>query len=326
MKTIIDVLNNNKTFIITSHIAPDGDNVGSSLALTWYLRAMGKEAYYVLDDSFPSNLSFLYNKEKIYESGEIESKILDSEYILIALDCGDANRLGIKKSLIENAKHLMNIDHHQSNNGFGDYNYVVTDASSTAELVYNLMAKLNSNLINEKISQALYTGLVTDTGRFQYDNANQSVFLMVADLLSKGLDKQEVTRSIYQSDSYDYVKLTAEAVSTLEKEGIFSYMILRTDLLEKYNVDYENTEDLVNYTINLEGVELGVLFKERQKNQVKVSFRSKQYINVNEIASNFGGGGHMRASGCTIDKPLSLAVEVVLDFIREYLKTNEWNH
>ncbi len=326
MLNIIDVLKDNKTFIVTSHVAPDGDNMGSSLALTWYLRALGKEAYYVLDDSFPSNLSFLYNDEKIYDSVEIAKKTLKSDYILIALDCGDVNRLAIKKEIIDNAKYLINIDHHQSNNSFGAFNYVVTDASSTAELVYNLLTKLDSSLIDKNMAQALYTGLVTDTGRFQYESANQSAFLMAADLLSKGLDKQEVTRSIYQSDSFNYVKLSAQAVSTLEKESIFSFMILKASMLENYNVDYEDTEDLVNYTINLEGVELGVLFKERQKNQVKVSFRSKQYVNVNEIASNFGGGGHMRAAGCTVDKPLDKAVEVVLNFIREYLQKNGWNN
>ena len=326
MNQIIDVINSSKTFIITSHVAPDGDNVGSSLALTWFLRAMGKESYYVLNDSFPQNLAFLYGNEKILESSELSKQILSSEYTLIALDCGDINRLAIGKDIINTASSLINIDHHQSNNRFGDYNYVVTDASSTSELVYNLVSKIDSNLISPKIAQALYTGLVTDTGRFQYDNASISAFLMAADLLSKGADKQEVTRNIYQSDSYDYVRLSAETVSTLEKEGIFSFMILETKMLEKYGVSYEDTEDLVNYTVNLDGVELGILFKERGPKQVKVSFRSKQFINVNEIASKFDGGGHMRAAGCTINNSLQEAVAMVLNYIREYIKEHGWNH
>ncbi len=326
MNQIIDVINSNETFIITSHVAPDGDNVGSSLALTWFLRAMGKESYYVLDDSFPQNLAFLYGRERIFDSNELPKEILNKGYILIALDCGDINRLAIEKNIIKAAMKLISIDHHQSNNDFGDYNYVVTDASSTSELVYDIISNIDDNLISPEIAQALYTGLVTDTGRFQYENANNKAFLMAADLMTKGIDKQKVTRSIYQSDSYEFVKLSAEAVSTLEKEGIFSYMFLEKQLLEKYNVNYEDTEGLVNYPISLEGVELGILFKEKELNQTKVSFRSKEYINVNEIASKFSGGGHMRAAGCTINSSLPDAVASVLDYVREYIKQHGWNY
>ncbi len=325
MNKIIDVISSSKTFIVTSHVAPDGDNIGSSLALTWFLRDMGKEAYYVLDDSFPRNLAFLYKDEKIFESNEVSKEILNSGYTLISLDCGDINRLAVEKDIIKGADSFINIDHHQSNSGFGDYNYVVKDASSTSELVYNLISKIDDDLISAKVAQALYTGVVTDTGRFQYESANSSVFLMAAALLSKGMDKQEVNRSIYQSISFEYTKLTAEVLNTLEKEGIFSHMILETKVMEKYGVNYEDTEDLVNHTINLDGVELGVLFKERSSTQVKASFRSKQFANVNEIASNFGGGGHIRAAGCTIDKPLAEAVPMVLNYVREYLKKHGRN-
>lgn len=320
MKDIINYIKSEQKFLITSHASPDGDNVGSCIGMIKFLEKLGKEAYYVLDDSFPQNLSFLYKDHKIYESIEIMELIKNQDYGLIALDCGDIKRLQIESELIENASKICNIDHHKSNNSFGDYNYVIDDASSTCELVYNLICEMDEDSIDEEIGLALYTGLVTDTGNFMFESANASSFIMASKLLEKGVDKQKIIRSIYQSNSFDYLKLTAEVIMTLEKEKHFSYMILEDQILDKYGVDYNDTEGLVNHALNIDGIEVGVLFKERSEDIVKVSFRSKQWANVNEIAKSFNGGGHERAAGCTINKPLPEAVQSVLKKLREYMK------
>lgn len=320
MKDIIKYIKDENTFLITSHASPDGDNVGSCLGMLEFLTKIGKEAYYVLDDSFPQNLSFLYENYKIYESEEIKELLKERSYSLIALDCGDIKRLKIEPDLIEGASLICNIDHHKSNNNFGTLNYVVDDASSTSELVYNIFCAVDENLIDEKIGIALYTGLVTDTGNFMFESAKDSSLIMAAKLLSKGVDKQKIIRNIYQSNSFDYLKLTAEVMMTLEKEKHFSYMILESSMLKKHSIDYNDTEGLVNHALNIDGVEVGVLFKEQSENVVKVSFRSKGWANVNEIAKAFNGGGHERAAGCTINKPIDQAVYSVLEKLREYMK------
>lgn len=320
MQQVVNALIENDVFVITSHTSPDGDNVGSCIGLVKFLRKMGKKAYYVLDDYFPRNLSFIYNTEKIYSSDEIKSIVKNNEYVLAALDCGDIRRLEIDEDIIRNSNMLINIDHHKSNNFFGDVHYVKDDASSTCELVYNILKEIDSKAIDYEVAMALYTGLVTDTGNFMYESATESSFLMAADLIGKGIDKQKIVRNIYQSDSFDYVKLVSDVTATLEKQGKIAHMLLEQEMLRKHDVDYSDTESLVNIAINIDEVEIGILFKEKEENLIKVSFRSKQWANVNEIAKRFGGGGHERAAGCSIDADMPEAVKMVLEHVREYMK------
>ncbi len=320
MQQVVNALMNNEVFVITSHTSPDGDNAGSCIGLVKFLKKMGKKAYYVLDDYFPQNLSFIYNTEKIYSSDEIKSIIKSDKYVLAALDCGDIKRLEIDENIIRNSSLLLNIDHHKSNDLFGDINYVKDDASSTCELVYNILEEIDSSLIDYDIAMALYTGLVTDTGNFMYESASESSFLMAAELIGKGIDKQKIVRNIYQSDSFNYVKLVSDVTATLEKQGKIAHMLLEQEMLRKHDVNYSDTESLVNIAINIDEVEVGILFKEKEKNLIKVSFRSKQWANVNEIAKQFGGGGHERAAGCSIDATMQEAVVMVLDHAREYMK------
>lgn len=320
MQQVVNTIFNNDVFVVTSHTAPDGDNVGSCIGLTKFLKKMGKKAYYVLDDYFPQNLSFVYNTEKIYSSQEIGSLIKNADYVLAALDCGDIKRLEIDENIVSNAHLLVNIDHHKSNNLFGNINYVKDDASSTCELIYDILKQTDDSLIDYEIAMALYTGLVTDTGNFMYESARESSFTMAADLLSRGIDKQKIVRNIFQSDSFNYVKLISDVTSTLDKQGKIAYMLLEQQMLEKHDVDYSDTESLVNIAVNIDEVELGILFKEKEENLIKVSFRSKQWANVNEIAKKFGGGGHERASGCSINASMQEAVTMVLEHAREYMK------
>lgn len=312
-------------FVVTSHVAPDGDNIGSCIALVRYLRNMGKEAYYVLDDSFPSNLSFLYENFDVKNSEEIKPLLAGRGYILAALDCGDKSRLKIDGEIISAADLLLNIDHHESNGSFGDLNLVVSDASSTCELIYELMMEAGEDPIDAEIATALYTGLCTDTGSFKYESAGSSAFRMAADLLDKGAKKDLAVRSIYQNDSLSYVKMAAEVMTSLERSGEIVYARLTRDVLEKYGIDFNDLEELPARTVSIEGAEVGLLFKEKEEKLIKVSFRSKEWVKVNEIASHFGGGGHIRAAGCTIQGDMETAVSQVLKKTREYMMNHERN-
>lgn len=309
MYNIIQTIMGSNNFIITSHYSPDGDNLGSSIGLYHFLKRLNKQAFLVLDDLLPKNLNFLYEDIKIYRSEELNIK----EYILIALDCGDRNRICCSEDIIENSKLVINIDHHASNDNYGDLNYVSPEASSTSELVYNLLTNMNENILDKKIGTCLYTGLITDTGNFMYSNTNPSSFLMASNLLKLEIDKETIIKNIYQNNSLNYIKLLGDALNTLDIiENKIATIQIDKEMLKKHSISFNDVEGVVNYTRDIEKIEVGILFKEKGSSEIKVSFRSKSYVDVNKIAQIFGGGGHVRASGCTIKDSLENAKQMVV--------------
>jgi len=306
----------NDDFIVTSHISPDGDNIGSTLSMYYALNKLGKNVYYVLDDNPPQNLKFLVKDIKILKSEEINL----NNYNIVALDCGDKNRICVSKELIDNAKSIICIDHHASNDYYGDFNYIDTEASSTCELVYNLLVEYekveNKNIIDENIATCLYTGLVTDTGNFVYSNTHPSSFEMAKELLLKGAKKDTIIQKVFQSNPYNYYKLLGEALNTLDiVDGKIASIMINKDMLKRNVISFNDVDGITPYTRDIEGIEVGILLKEKKENEVKVSLRSKSYIDVSEIAQSFGGGGHIRAAGCTIYSSIEDAKKQIVDAV-----------
>lgn len=309
MYNIIQTIMGSDNFIITSHYSPDGDNLGSSIGLYLALKKLNKKVFIVLDDLMPKNLKFLYQDVNICKSEELNL----NEYILIALDCGDKNRICCSESIIKNSKLIINIDHHASNDNYGDLNYVDSKASSTCELVYNLLVSMDEKILDKKIGSCLYTGLVTDTGNFMYSNANSSSFIMASNLIKLEIDKENIIKDIYQNNPLNYIKLLGDALNTLEVlENKIAIIGLDREIFKKHNISFNDVEGVVNYTRDIEEVEVGILLKEKTPSEIKVSFRSKSYVDVNKIAQVFGGGGHMRASGCTIKDSLENAKRMII--------------
>ena len=307
----------NDDFIVTSHISPDGDNIGSTLSMYYTLNKLGKNVCYVLDDNPPQNLKFLVDNINILKSEEVSL----NNYSIVALDCGDKNRICLSQDLIDNAKSIICIDHHASNDYYGDFNYVDIEASSTCELVYNLLVEYekseNINIIDESIATCLYTGLVTDTGNFAYSNAHPSSFDMAKNLLLKGAQKETIIQSVFQSNPYNFYKLLGEALNTLDivDEKIASIMITK-EMLKRNIISFNDVDGITSYTRDIAGVEVGILLKEKKENEIKVSLRSKSYVNVSKIAQSFGGGGHIRAAGCTIYSSVEDAKKQVVEAVR----------
>jgi len=306
----------NDDFIVTSHISPDGDNIGSTLSMYYALNKLGKNVYYVLDDNPPQNLKFLVKDIKILKSEEINL----NNYNIVALDCGDKNRICVSKELIDNAKSIICIDHHASNDYYGDFNYIDTEASSTCELVYNLLVEYekveNKNIIDENIATCLYTGLVTDTGNFVYSNTHPSSFEMAKELLLKGAKKDTIIQKVFQSNPYNYYKLLGEALNTLDiVDGKIASIMINKDMLKRNVISFNDVDGITPYTRDIEGIEVGILLKEKKENEVKVSLRSKSYIDVSKIAQSFGGGGHIRAAGCTIYSSIEDAKKQIVDAV-----------
>lgn len=304
MDKIINYIDEGNYFIVTSHVNPDGDNIGSTLAMYYYLKSINKEVYYVIDDDTPINLKFLLKDIEILNSEEFD-KLNLKEFNLIALDCGDLNRICIDNNLIKNAKKLICIDHHASNNNYGDFNYVVPEASSTCELVYNLLKKINKGkniqVIDKKIATALYTGVVTDTGKFSYSNTHPSTFEMAKDLLILGAETNKVICEVYGNNPYNYYKLLGEALNTLDiVNNKIAVITLTQDMLSRNNINFKDTDGITPYCRDIENVEVGILVKEKSEEEIKISLRSKNYVDVSQIAKVFNGGGHVRAAGLTI--------------------------
>ena len=316
---IIDFIKGSNYFLVTSHISPDGDNIGSTLSMYYALNKLGKNVCYVLDDNSPQNLKFLLNNIKVLSSDELDME----EYSIIALDCGDERRICVSREVLKNANKIICIDHHASNDHYGDFNYIDIEASSTCELVYNLLKRFGEreklNLIDKEIATCLYTGLVTDTGNFAYSNTNSSSFEMAKDLIMLGARKDEIIQNVFQSNPYNYYKLLGEALNTLDiAEGKIASIIITKEMLKRNIISFNDVDGITPYTRDIEGVEVGILIKEKKENEVKISLRSKNYVNVSEIAKTFGGGGHIRAAGCTIYDSVENAKEKVL---QEVLKS-----
>lgn len=311
---IIEYIKRGNDYIVTSHISPDGDNIGSTLSMYYFLNKLNKNVYYVLDDNPPLNLKFLTEDIKILKSEQVEIK----DYIIIALDCGDKTRICLSEEIKENAKSIICIDHHASNDSYGDLNYIDIDASSTCELVYNVLQRYsesnNLNIIDEKIATCLYTGLATDTGNFSYSNTHASSFEMAKNLLLLGAQRDNIIQNVFQSNPYNFYKLLGEALNTLEiVDGKIASIEVTKEMFKRNVISFNDVDGITSYTRDIEGVEVGILLKEKKENEVKVSLRSKNYVDVSAIAQVFGGGGHVRAAGCTINDSVENAKKKVLE-------------
>lgn len=333
MEKILELLKLEEKFIVTSHVNPDGDNLGSSIGLVRYLLELGKEAYHVIDDQIPENMKFILNsyeggaKHHIFTTKEFlyldwYKEMVDSgDYILIVLDCADRHRMCIGQEILEGAKKVVNLDHHISNTGYGDLNYVQGSISSTCELITSLLREIDETKFNKSIATALYTGLSTDTGNFLFDSVTEKTFETASFLTKLGADRDKVANQIYQSTSFNYLKLTKEVLETLELHDDVGIMVLTQDMLDRNNVNYKDTDDLVNNVINIDVVKIGILIKEKSKHEYKISLRSKDDTNVCKVAQRFHGGGHKRASGCTLHGELENVKYEIIQASKEELCT-----
>lgn len=296
MQMLNEILKDAVTIAIGGHIRPDGDCVGSCIGLYQYIKDNyeDKRADVYLAE-IPETYQFLEAAKEIHH--EIPEVM---EYdLFICLDCGDQDRLGFSAPLFEEAKHTYCVDHHISNTGFAEDSYVVPDASSTSELVYNLM---DYEKISLETANALYLGIVHDTGVFQYSCAAPSTFRMAANLLEKGVDAPRLIQDTYYEKTYAQNQILGRALleSILFMNGtcIAAYIAKKT--MDFYGVDARDLDGIVSQLRVTKGVEVAIFMYELESRIYKVSLRSKDTIDVSKIAKYFGGGGHKKAAGLTM--------------------------
>lgn len=316
MDKSIEIVKSSKTIYLCSHVQPDGDNIGSLLALGMAIKKLNKDVNIIKVDEIPKDFLFLPNIDMIKEQNTLGT--ID---LFISLDNGDIERLGIGKELALRAKKIINIDHHITNDNFGDINIVVPSAAATGEIIYRFINEMGVE-IDKDIATCIYVAISTDTGSFMYDSTTSITHLIAADLINKGIDLNEIIVNIYQSRSLSRTKLHITALNTLELlcEGKVAVVSVSRKMLEECNSNMEDAEGIVSYIRDIEGVEIACILKEVEDEEIKISLRSKSKINVAEICSKYNGGGHKRAAGCTINKNIYDAKETILKEIYNYIR------
>lgn len=303
-------LRENDRFLVVNHVSPDGDATGSLLAMGYMLQALGKQFVLVNEGSTPEKFLFIPHSSKIINLSEEKLDGLFNR--AIALDCGDHQRVGEAARYFTEDVQLLNVDHHPTNDLFGTFNLVRTDACATAEILYDLVKDMDLPL-HTSLATAIYMGLLTDTGGFRYSNTTAEVMQKAADLLHHGVSPSEVAERCLETITASYLRLLREVLPTLTMDfnDEAAYLTITLEAMEKSQANREDMEGLVNYARNIEGVEVGVLFKQIDPTTVKVSLRSNKKVDVSAIAKELGGGGHAKAAGCTVKGSLPEVVKIV---------------
>ncbi|NNF01837.1 MAG: bifunctional oligoribonuclease/PAP phosphatase NrnA [Bacteroidia bacterium] len=305
VKLLQNKLASAKNILITAHHRPDGDAIGSSLALMHYLKAKGHNCNVMVPDPFPSFLDWLEgtNEVIIYQDDEdAAEKMLRSADLIFCLDYNEPSRVfKMRRSLEESTATKVMIDHHLEPADFCDINFSYNSACSTAEIVYYLIKSMDDvNLIDKKIGEALYTGIMTDTGSFRYESMTADTHEVIAQLLRNGVVNHKVHENVYNDSSEDRTRLigfaTTERLVVLHDKNV-AYMWLTKKDLERFNYQPGDTEGIVNIPLAIRGIKLSALFTEGN-DIIKISFRSVGDISVQDLASKyFNGGGHKNAAG-----------------------------
>lgn len=306
-------------YVITSHIETEGDAIGTELALFHLIKQLGKRAIIANNDSVSERYRFLpgWDKVVIDESG----KLKNCQNIII-VDCPTIDRSGNIAHLIKEAKVKINIDHHVSNENFGDYNWVDPEASSCGEMVFKLFKRMGLH-ITEAIAEMIYVAILTDTGSFRYDSTTPETHRIASELIKLGVHPAKISTKVYETKKLEDMELLSNALSTIKKtnDGKITYMYVTKRMLDETNSTPDQTDGFINFARSIDGSEVSILFREDRKDpqKIHVSFRSRGKVNVNVLASKFGGGGHPKASGCMLTGNLNDIVKKVLKNAEEFL-------
>jgi bifunctional oligoribonuclease and PAP phosphatase NrnA len=312
---VVRLLKESGEVALACHVNPDGDALGSLLAVSLGLRKLGARTWPTWGTSpltMPPAYAFLPGAGTLVQPEEVPDVP-----VFVALDCGAADRLGELEERAKGAPVLINVDHHPGNGNFGTHNVVVTHASSTAELAAHLLIDAGVD-IDRDVATALYTGVVTDTGRFQYSNSTPETLRLAADLLERGVSAPDVAIEVFESAPYGFLKLTGRVLDRavlFEDERFIYSLVERADLAET-GVAMDETEKLIDVIRATNVADVAAMFKEQPNGEYRVSLRSKGPVSVGAIARSRSGGGHELAAGFTAADVHSAAEAIRADLSR----------
>ncbi len=297
---LADIIKNNNTFLITTHVNPDADAIGSEIALGKILRMLRKKVKIINHSTTPYNLQFLDPESLIekYDSA-LHSSYFNVIDVLIALDFNKADRIVSMQKAFSDSKQLkICIDHHQDPQDFVNFHFIDSNYAATGHILYDFIRSTNIIKINKEIAAPLYAAIMTDTGSFRFERTTANLHRIIADLLDTGINPTWIYDQLYDESKLSKIKLLGKCLSSLKliSKSKIGYMLLTQNDFREFDAIESDTENFVNFILSIEGVKLGMLFIEL-KSGFKVSFRSKGKLPVNKLAGIFGGGGHTNASG-----------------------------
>lgn len=288
------------------HVSPDGDSIGSTLAVVRTLRAAGYEAWAVGVDPVPRIYHFLAGWDTLFVPWE---QVTGDWDLGVFLDCGDRERVGAAAPVLDRCRVTLNIDHHATNTLYGDYYWVDGSAAACGEQAYRLLKQLG-HPIDRDAAIALYTALVTDTGSFAFNSVTPETHRIAANLVAAGVRPYDVAQEIFENDSPERVRLMAAALGTLSLHagGRVATVKVTQAMLAASGAQPEDVDGLVNHARAVRGVEVAALLRETEDGTVRVNLRSRRTVDVARLAQQFGGGGHARAAGCTLAAGIDTAL------------------
>ncbi len=318
MKAVIEAVRKHRKFLITSHVNPDWDGIGAGLALASLLKRLGKRVVLAYEGGMPEVFGFLPRVAPMLSepNGSISAEVA------IVVDVPTFGRIGKMAALLKKIPLTVNIDHHVSNQRFADINWVDKNAAAVGQMIYLLYRAFRFKPTEEE-ARCLYVSLVTDTGSFRYMNTTPAVHRIAADLVSAGVSPLKVSQRLYESYSLADLKFLGWVLSSIRHspDGKIAWLEVPLGLLKKFGVGAAVVDELVNYPRSVKTAEIAFVLREMKGGrQVRVSLRSKGNVNVDLLARRFGGGGHMAASGCTLQGTLARARAQMLMAARQALK------
>lgn len=315
MKSVIELIKKSESIVILAHDNEDADAIGSSYAMKQALSSMGKKVTVYLSCDIINYLSFMGKDYSLLDEENIPTADL-----CLCLDCADVDRIGKRKAIFDKARHTACIDHHRTNPGFAEVNYVEADAPATGEIIYNMLMEMGAT-ITQEIAKNLYAAISTDTGSFQYSNVRPSTMLIIAELLKKDIDHAEIARLLYDTQEIGVIKFKGHLMQNIQScaGGKLGIVCVRKSELSEFGISERDANDVVNIPRAVKGCEIAVSIRE-DVDKIKLSFRSNGKYSVSEIAEHFGGGGHAMAAGAAQSgKSLDEVMEEVIRVCEEVI-------
>lgn len=309
-----EIVDNSKSVYVVAHINPDGDAIGSTCAICYALKKLGKDVHVVMP-SYSSVFEFLPGTKECVNS------IKDDEYdLLIALDSSDYTRLAITEEEFNSAKKVIMLDHHQISRPYGEFRYINDKKSSASEIAYLFIKYLDIE-IDKDMATLLYAGIMTDTGSFNYNNTSSDTLRVVADLIDCGAESVKVCKKLNDTMKENKLKLIAKTVDNMEVfyDGKMRYSYVSFDEIHSLGIDDEDAEGMTNYLRAVEGTEVAVYVRGKSDGSLKVSMRSGGNVDISKIAIAFGGGGHPRAAGYTMQDDIEIGKQKLIEAVGEMI-------
>jgi phosphoesterase RecJ-like protein len=295
LSEVVQLIEQKNHFMITSHIRPDGDGLGSGLALYWMLRSLGKDATVLLRDRVPPSYTVLPGSDMVVVAQDVTE---DYEAAFI-IECSDVMRPGLP-SLKD--QFVVNIDHHSTTTPFGNVNWIDPTAAAVGEMIYNLCKALGVQVTKE-IAECIYTALLTDTGSFHFSNTTERTLKIASELVRLGVEPARISQALFYSYPFSKIKLLGLVLSSIERDetGRIAWVTMDRETMYESDASEEDSDGIVNHALSVGEVDAVAFFKELSPGVYRVSLRSKGKNNVAKVAETFGGGGHRNAAGCRVE-------------------------